>query len=193
MTSFQPDLMTARTVFVAGGTSGINLGIARRFTELGAHVAVLGRDAVKAKAAAESIGPAAIGLNADVRDYDMVRAAMEQAAAELGPLDVVFSGAAGNFLAPALGMSANGFRTVVDIDLNGTFNVFRSCHDLLRKPCHRFHQAGGSVLPGERGPVRAHELGERQRRTSDDSGHGFRVGFRDRYSLPRHGESYADS
>src|SRR3546814_16342016 len=49
-------------------------------------------------------------------------------------LDIVISGAAGNFLAPALGMSANAFRTVVDIDLNGTFNVFRGCHDLLGRP-----------------------------------------------------------
>jgi len=59
---------------------------------------------------------------------------MEQVGARLGPLDIVVSGAAGNFLAPAAGLSANGFRTVVDIDLNGTFNVFRGCHDLIRKP-----------------------------------------------------------
>ncbi|MFE9322505.1 SDR family NAD(P)-dependent oxidoreductase [Nocardia sp. NPDC052278] len=77
--------MADRTVFVAGGTSGINLGIARRFAELGARIAVLGRDLVKAKSAAESIGPGAIGLSADVRDYDMVHASMEQAVSELGP------------------------------------------------------------------------------------------------------------
>ena len=39
-----------------------------------------------------------------------------------------------NAVAPALGMSANGFRTVVDIDLNGTFNVFRACHEFLAVP-----------------------------------------------------------
>ena len=43
---------------------------------------------------------------------------METVADKLGPMDIVISGAAGNFLAPALGMSANAFRTVVDIDLN---------------------------------------------------------------------------
>src|SRR3546814_13375616 len=59
---------------------------------------------------------------------------MERVAGELGAMDIVISGAAGNFLAPALGMSANAFRTVVDIDLNGTFNVFRGCHDLLNRP-----------------------------------------------------------
>src|SRR3546814_12968135 len=59
---------------------------------------------------------------------------MERVAGELGAMDIVISGAAGNFLAPALGMSANAFRTVVDIDLNGTFNVFRGSHDLLSRP-----------------------------------------------------------
>jgi NAD(P)-dependent dehydrogenase (short-subunit alcohol dehydrogenase family) len=59
---------------------------------------------------------------------------METAVQRFGLLDIVISGAAGNFLAPASGLSANGFKTVVDIDLNGTFNVFRGCYDLLRKP-----------------------------------------------------------
>src|SRR3546814_236284 len=122
------------TAFVAGGTSGINLGIAKRFAELGAKVAVAGRDPDKAARAAEEIGAGALGLSGDVRDYAAIRAVMERVAGELGAMDIVISGAAGNFLAPALGMSANAFRTVVDIDLNGTFNVFRGCHDLLGRP-----------------------------------------------------------
>ena len=64
-------------------------------------------------------------MSADVRDYAAIRGVMETVAEKLGPMDIVISGAAGNFLAPVLGMSANAFRTVVDIDLNGTFNVFR--------------------------------------------------------------------
>lgn len=134
MSAFKDNLLVGKTAFVAGGTSGINLGIAKRYAELGAKVAVLGRNPEKAQAAAKEIGRGAIGLTADVRDYAAIRAAMEQVAAELGKLDIVVSGAAGNFLAPALGMSANAFRTVVDIDLNGTFNVFRGCYDLLNLP-----------------------------------------------------------
>lgn len=132
--AFKDDLMVGKSVFVAGGTSGINLGIAKRFAELGARVAVVGRNPDKASAAAAQIGSGALGLSADVRDYAAIRAAMETVAQSQGPFDVVVSGAAGNFLAPALGMSANAFRTVVDIDLNGTFNVFRGCFDLLNKP-----------------------------------------------------------
>ena len=128
---FRDGLFEGKDVFVAGGTSGINLGIARRFAALGAKVAVLGRNPEKAANAAAEIGHEAIGLTADVRDYGAVVAAMTQVRDRFGPLDVVVSGAAGNFLAPVLGMSANAFKTVVDIDLLGTFNVFRGCHDLL--------------------------------------------------------------
>ena len=131
MSTFRAGLLDGQSAFVAGGTSGINLGIARRFAELGARVTVVGRDADKARRAAESIGPDARGLSADVRDYGAIREAMVAARDRTGPFDIVVSGAAGNFLAPVLGMSANAFRTVVDIDLNGTFNVFRGCHDLL--------------------------------------------------------------
>ena len=81
-----------------------------------------------------SIGPGALGFSCDVRDFAATRAVLESVVQQLGALDIVVSGAAGNFVAPALGLSANGFRTVVDIDLNGTFNVFRGSYDLLRTP-----------------------------------------------------------
>jgi len=134
MSAFRDNLLAGKTAFVAGGTSGINLGIAKRFAELGAKVAVAGRNPEKAAGAAAEIGHGALGLSCDVRDYASTRAVMEQTVEAFGALDIVISGAAGNFLAPALGMSANAFRTVVDIDLNGTFNVFRGCYDLLHKP-----------------------------------------------------------
>jgi NAD(P)-dependent dehydrogenase (short-subunit alcohol dehydrogenase family) len=134
MSTFRDNLLAGKTAFVAGGTSGINLGIAKRFAELGAKVAVVGRDLEKAERAAAEIGPDAYGQSADVRDYDAIRASMQRAADRFGPLDIVISGAAGNFLASVNSMSANAFRTVIDIDLNGTFNVFRGSYDLLNKP-----------------------------------------------------------
>lgn len=132
--AFRDGLLNGKTAFVAGGTSGINLGIAKRLAQLGAKVAVVGRNPEKAQNAAREIGDGALGLSADVRDYAAIRGALETVASEFGKLDIVVSGAAGNFLAPAIGMSANAFRTVVDIDLNGTFNVFRASHDLLNTP-----------------------------------------------------------
>jgi NAD(P)-dependent dehydrogenase (short-subunit alcohol dehydrogenase family) len=126
-----------RTVFVAGGSSGINLGIADAFARHGAAVAILSRSRERIDTALTQLrthGGVAEGYSADVRDADAVAGALQQAHARFGPIDVLVSGAAGNFLAPALGMSANGFKTVVDIDLLGTFNVLRGAHEFLRKP-----------------------------------------------------------
>ena len=128
---------TDKSVFVAGASSGINLAIAHAFAVEGARVAVLSRSADKIEAAAQGIrdaGATAIGIACDVRDYAGLEAAFAQAVAAHGPIDVVVSGAAGNFLAPAIGVSANAFKTVIDIDLLGTFNVFRASFDHLTKP-----------------------------------------------------------
>ncbi len=126
-----------KVVFVAGGSSGINLGIGRRFAELGATVALISRTTAKVEAAAAALrddGLSAVGLATDVRDYSAVAAAFAQVAGEHGPIDVVISGAAGNFVSPAIGLSANAFKTVVDIDLIGTFNVLRASWDHLVRP-----------------------------------------------------------
>lgn len=126
-----------KSVFVAGASSGINLAIAERFAGEGAKVTVLSRSPEKIEAAAAGIratGAQAIGIACDVRDYPGLEAAFEQAVAAHGPIDVLVSGAAGNFLAPAKKLSANAFKTVIDIDLLGTFNVFRASFDHLVKP-----------------------------------------------------------
>ena len=132
-----PISFKGRTVFVAGGSSGINLGIAKGFAQAGADVAIVSRNAERVAGAArelEAFGQRVLGLSADVRDAQAIADALRQAHEALGPIDVLVSGAAGNFLAPALGMSANGFKTVVDIDLNGTFHVMRAAFEYLRRP-----------------------------------------------------------
>jgi len=133
----QPFDFKGRTVFVAGGTSGINLGIAEAFAEAGATLAVLSRSQEKVDAATrrlEGFGGKALGYAADVRNAETTAAALKAAHESLGDIDILVSGAAGNFPAPALGMSANGFKSVIDIDLLGTFNVLRGAHAFLRKP-----------------------------------------------------------
>src|ERR1700727_3456031 len=103
MRGFKKKLFGGQTAFIAGGTSGINLGIAKRFAQLGARVAVAGRNPEKAANAAASIGFGALGFSCDVRDYAATRAALESTAQQFGLLDIVVSGAAGNFLAPVVG------------------------------------------------------------------------------------------
>jgi len=130
---FAPDLFRDKTVFVTGGSSGINLQIAAQFGRHGAKVAINGRKQEKLDAAVASLraqGIAASGYAADVRDY----AALDDALGKVGPIDVLVCGAAGNFPAPAMGMSSNGFKAVMDIDVLGTFNACRAAFERLVKP-----------------------------------------------------------
>ncbi|MBV9842724.1 MAG: SDR family oxidoreductase [Sphingomonadaceae bacterium] len=129
--------LSGKVAFVAGGSSGINLGVALGFAEAGAKVALISRSADKIEAAAQGLrdaGHEAFGLAADVRDFAAIDVALGETVKRYGPVDIVLSGAAGNFVAPASQLSANGFKTVVDIDLLGTFNVFRASYPHLRKP-----------------------------------------------------------
>lgn len=125
---FDNQTLKNKVAFIAGGTSGINLGIARGLAAVGAKVAVLGRNAEKAESAAlqirEQLGGEAIALIADVRDPEQVEAALQKTETHFGKIDILISGAAGNFPAPAVGINPKGFKTVIDIDLIGTYNVF---------------------------------------------------------------------
>ncbi|MEM8740765.1 MAG: SDR family oxidoreductase [Pseudomonadota bacterium] len=124
-------------VCVFGGTSGINLGIAKGFAAAGARVMVASRSQDKVDAAVatlQAMGADARGAALDVRDAAAVEAALADTHAAWGEIDVLISGAAGNFPAPAMGMSVNAFKAVVDIDLMGTYHVMRAGFSRLRQP-----------------------------------------------------------
>uniref|UniRef100_UPI0038B8B9D5 SDR family oxidoreductase n=1 Tax=Paraburkholderia xenovorans TaxID=36873 RepID=UPI0038B8B9D5 len=130
------DLFAGKTVFITGGSSGINLGVAKNFAALGAQVAICGRTQEKLDTAAtelRALGATVCPIVADVRDFAALEAAFARSKAELGPMDVLVCGAAGNFLAPAEKLSANGFKTVIDIDLLGAFNASRAAFEQLKE------------------------------------------------------------
>ena len=127
-----------RRVFIFGGTSGINLGIAEGFARHGALVGVASRSQEKVDAAVQKLSTAtgceALGYVTDVRQYQAVSDALTAFSNHHGGIDVLVSGAAGNFPALAEKLSANGFKAVVDIDLIGTFHVMRGAYPHLTKP-----------------------------------------------------------
>ncbi len=118
---FQAGLLKDRNIVVTGGGTGLGAEMARRFAELGASVVVLGRRKEKLDetvAVIERAGGRASAHSCDVRDAKSV----EEVAARVGRVDGLVNNAAGNFLAAAEDLSSNGFKTVVDIVLTGTFH-----------------------------------------------------------------------
>ena len=149
---FAKDLFRDKTVFITGGSSGINLGIARNFASVGANLAIVGRSREKLDAASNELrglGARVSAHSADVRDYPALETAFAGAREALGPAHTLICGAAGNFPAPAERISPNGFKSVVDIDLLGSFNTCRAGFEQLKETRGNiiFISAGMSFLP----------------------------------------------
>ncbi|MGI2170882.1 SDR family oxidoreductase [Shewanella sp. MF05960] len=128
-----------KNVVVVGGTSGINLQVAIAFAKAGANVAVASRSIDKVNAAVEQLkhaNPQAqhIGVSFDVRDNEALTVGFSTIADAFGTIDVLVSGAAGNFPASAAKLSNNGFKSVIDIDLIGSFQVLKQAYPLLVRP-----------------------------------------------------------
>jgi len=134
---FRDRLLEGKTALVTGGGSGIGQRMAERFAEHGAKVMLVGRKQEKLDAASAGIRSSngtADTCAVDVRDFPAVQAAMQKTRDQFGEIDILVCGAAGNFPAPVTGMSANAFKSVIDIDLIGTFNTCRAAYEHLRKP-----------------------------------------------------------
>lgn len=133
---FTPNILSGHVAFVTGGGTGITGGVARALAAAGTSVALVSRKLEHLEPAAELInknGGQAIAVACDVRIPEQVEAAVATTVEKFGKLDIVVNGAAGNFLCAAEELSPNGFGTVVDIDLKGTFNVCRAAIPELKK------------------------------------------------------------
>lgn len=139
---FRSDLLAGRVALVTGGGTGICRGIALAYASHGCDIAITSRkqehlDGTAADLEARRVR--VVARTADVRDPAAVAEMMNAVVGTLGRLDILVNGAAGNFVCLAENLSPNGFGTVVDIDLKGTFNVSRAA-----LPHLKVH--GGGVL-----------------------------------------------
>lgn len=118
--------LTGKTAVVTGGATGIGLGIARALGRRGANVVIASRKKENLERAEEELrGSGVRGEVAhhvlDVRDPEAVEEVARSVADRFGPAQILVNNAAGNFVVPAASLSPNGWKTVVDIVLNGTF------------------------------------------------------------------------
>lgn len=140
---FRSDLLAGQVALVTGGGTGIGFGIASTLASLGAHVVLASRKERPLEHACAEI--AASGGSAsyhalDVRDIDAVKRVVGEIDARHGRLDVLVNNAAGNFYAPSATLSANAWRSVVEIDLFGTFHCSQSVYPIMER------QGGGRII-----------------------------------------------
>jgi 2,4-dienoyl-CoA reductase [(3E)-enoyl-CoA-producing], peroxisomal len=139
---FVDGILSGHVAFVTGGGTGITGGVARALAEAGASVALVSRKIEHLEPAAKAINNArannpnmgeAFAVAVDVRNFEEIEEAILATVVRFGRIDIVVNGAAGNFLSRAEELSPNGFGTVVDIDLKGTFNVCRAAFAQLKE------------------------------------------------------------
>ncbi|KAL7629404.1 peroxisomal 2 4-dienoyl-CoA reductase sps19 [Parahypoxylon ruwenzoriense] len=129
---WKPGIFDGRVVFVTGGAGTICSAQTRALVYLGANACIIGRNQEKTEAAAKDIATArkdakVIGIGGcDVRNPENLVKAAERCVKEFGAIDFVIAGAAGNFVAPISGLTPNGFKTVMEIDVLGTYNTVKA-------------------------------------------------------------------
>ncbi|SCW03970.1 LAFE_0H03048g1_1 [Lachancea fermentati] len=131
-------LFDGKVVFVTGGAGTICRVQTEAMVLLGCKAAIVGRSRDKTCKVAEEISQLGKSdgcvlplSNVDVRDIKQLQHAVNKTVETFGKIDFVIAGAAGNFIAPFTKLSANAFKSVVDIDLLGSFNTVKACYPQL--------------------------------------------------------------
>lgn len=134
---FRDNLLAGKRALVTGGGTGIGRAIALELANLGADVAILGRRAEPLEAVGKEItalGRRALTLPCDIRQPEQVAASVGRIQAEFGGIDVLVNNAGGQFVSPTASMSLNGWNSVINTNLNGTFYVTREVADKCMIP-----------------------------------------------------------
>jgi peroxisomal 2,4-dienoyl-CoA reductase len=140
---FQPDLLKGQVALITGGGTGLGFAMATAMARSGADVAIASRRPKHLEPAAEKLGEhgtRVLAVQANVREPDSVRAAVEQVAGKLGRIDVLVNNAAGNFYAPSAELTPKGWQAVVETDLYGSFYCSQAVHPVMAE------QGGGRII-----------------------------------------------
>jgi 3-oxoacyl-[acyl-carrier protein] reductase len=117
--------LSGKTAFVTGSTRGIGLAIARALHRAGAKVAIVGRDAERARAVAGELGDRAAGVACDVAVAEQVEAALANAESTLGPVDILVNNAGLTRDNILLRLTESDWDAVLDANLKGAFHTTR--------------------------------------------------------------------
>jgi len=139
---FTKELLKKKVIIITGGGTGLGKSMAQRFGELGANLVITSRKLEVLEETAEELrtsGANVLPLQCDIRIPDEVEEMISRAVGEFGAVDVLVNNAAGNFISPTERLSPGGFKVIVDIVLNGTFNCTLSAGKEMIK-------SGGGVI-----------------------------------------------
>ncbi|KAE8368569.1 hypothetical protein BDV27DRAFT_40359 [Aspergillus caelatus] len=155
--TWKDGLFTNKVVFCTGGAGTICSAQVRALVHLGANACIIGRNVEKTEKVAQDIatarpGAKVIGIGAvDVRKFDSLKDAVDRCAKELGGIDYVIAGAAGNFLASINQLSVNAFKSVMDIDVLGSYNTLKATIPYLVESANKHKVDPKSLKPSPLG------------------------------------------
>jgi NAD(P)-dependent dehydrogenase (short-subunit alcohol dehydrogenase family) len=122
---FQKDLLDKKTIIITGGGTGLGKSMAQRFGELGANLVITSRKQEVLDSTAIELretGAQVLPIACDVRKPVEVQKVADETIKKFGEIDILVNNAAGNFISPTELLTPGGFKVIVDIVLNGTFN-----------------------------------------------------------------------
>jgi peroxisomal 2,4-dienoyl-CoA reductase len=140
---FRDGLLDGQVGIITGGATGIGLGISSTLAQLGMHVVLASRKPEHLQPAVDGIvaaGGKASAVQVDVRDQERVQAMAKEVHDAHGRIDLLVNNAAGNFYAPSETLSANAWKSVIEIDLYGTFYCTQAVFPYMKA------QGGGRVV-----------------------------------------------
>ena len=119
---FQPGLLDGQVAIVSGGGSGLGRAAALELSSLGARVVVCGRRPEPLDETVELDPDGRIEAQAcDIREEDQVEALVEGVCERHRRIDLLVNNAGGQYLAPAEDITPKGFRTVIRLNVEGTW------------------------------------------------------------------------